>query len=152
MPFAPPVTALFIALTISLTLEFSEPVHWYVQPSSLQASAAPYFVGTKNGFVVTWLTKTNLSFLLLLKMPLAGVPPPPPLDALLEPDPPPHAASAVATSPAAPPVSAPRRVIAAHLDRGSSFPSRASLHSSRSSASCTGRSEERRVGKEWRTW
>ena len=41
MPSAPLVTALFIAFTISLTFELSEPVHWYEQPRSLHASAAP---------------------------------------------------------------------------------------------------------------
>src|SRR3954466_14642097 len=61
MPSAPPVTAVLNAFTISLTLLFSEPVHWYLQPSSLHASSAPYLVGTKNGFVVTWFTSTNFS-------------------------------------------------------------------------------------------
>src|SRR3954470_9122608 len=60
IPSAWAVIALFIALTISLTLLVSEPVHWYEQPSRLHASAAPYLVGTKNGFVVTWLTNVNL--------------------------------------------------------------------------------------------
>src|SRR4051794_32645000 len=50
------------ALTISATSAFAEPVHWNVQPSSAHASWAPYCVGTKNGFVVTWLTKTNFHF------------------------------------------------------------------------------------------
>src|SRR3954452_15190833 len=120
MPSAPPVTAVLNALTISLTLLFSEPVHWYEQPSSLHASSAPYFVGTKNGLVVTWLTSTNFSFLLEPKMP-----PPPPLDCglgvalallgLLED---PQAASAAATTPAVPPVSAARRVIARNFETG----------------------------------
>src|SRR5919198_2090657 len=109
MPFAPLVMAVFIALTISLTFEFSEPVHWYEQPSSLQASSAPYLVGTKNGFVVTWLTSTNLSFLSL-----ANTPPPPCAAAVvvafalpvLPLSPPPHAASSALTTPAVPPVRA----------------------------------------------
>src|SRR5580704_6694088 len=63
MPSAPLVTAVLSASTIWLTLLFSEPVHWYSQPSSLHASAAPYCVGVKNGLVVTWLTNTNLYFL-----------------------------------------------------------------------------------------
>ena len=50
------------AFTISLMLEVVEPVHWYEQPSRLHASAAPYCVGTKKGFVVTWLTNTNFHF------------------------------------------------------------------------------------------
>src|SRR5579862_3449384 len=62
IPSAPPVTAVFSAVTIWLTFELSDPVHWYSQPSSLLASAAPYCVGVKNGFVVTWLTNTNLYF------------------------------------------------------------------------------------------
>src|SRR3954471_8348062 len=74
MPSAPPVTAVLNALTISLTLLFSQPVHWYEQPSSLHASSAPYLVGTKNGFVVTWLTKTNFRLPFEPKMPAAGVP------------------------------------------------------------------------------
>src|SRR3954463_14302396 len=77
MPSAPPVTAVLNALTISLTLLFSEPVHWYEQPSSLHASSAPYFVGTKNGLVVTWLTKTNFRLPFDPKMPAAGGPRPP---------------------------------------------------------------------------
>jgi hypothetical protein len=40
----------------------------------LHASSAPYFVGTKNGFVVTWLTRTNFSFGCEPKTPAAGVP------------------------------------------------------------------------------
>src|SRR5919205_3169564 len=75
MPSTFALTALLNALTISLTLLLSEPVHWYEHPSSLQASSAPYFVGTKNGFVVTWLTNVNLSFFCEPNTPLAGVPP-----------------------------------------------------------------------------
>ena len=41
IPSAPLVMAVLNALTISLTLEFLEPVNWYSQPSSLQASSAP---------------------------------------------------------------------------------------------------------------
>jgi hypothetical protein len=33
-----------------------------VQLIIVPASAAPYWVGTKNGLVVTWLTKTNFHF------------------------------------------------------------------------------------------
>ena len=47
------------ALTISGMSEVSEPVHWDVVPSSAEASSMPYCVGEKNGFVVTWLTKTK---------------------------------------------------------------------------------------------
>ncbi len=49
-------TAVLIELTISDTLLVAEPVHVYEQPSSLQASAAPFWVGVKNTLVVTWLT------------------------------------------------------------------------------------------------
>src|SRR4051794_36533852 len=120
MPSAPPVTAVLNALTISLTLLFSEPVHWYEQPSSLHASSAPYFVGTKNGLVVTWLTSTNFGLLVEPNTP----PPPSPdcatavgvaLAALL---PPPQAASIAAAIPAAPPESAVRRVIALRREAG----------------------------------
>jgi hypothetical protein len=34
----------------------------YEQFTSAQASAAPYCVGTKNGFVVTWLMNANFHF------------------------------------------------------------------------------------------
>src|SRR5690242_12956119 len=100
IPSAPLVTALLSAVTIWPTLLLSEPVHWYSQPSRLQASAAPYCVGVKNGLVVTWLTNTNLYFLCDPNT-LDELPPPP--DALL-----PHAASSVLTDPAAAPVSAVR--------------------------------------------
>ena len=137
---APPVIAVFIALTISLTLEFSEPVHWYEQPSSLQASSAPYLVGTKNGFVVTWLTSTNFGLPSLLKMPLRG-----------------RAALRLAATPAccrhrrrprsrrspAPPR---RRSAPPAADRRQRMPLgrvlAASCHSSRSSASWTGSSSD----------
>src|SRR4051812_12037118 len=137
MPSAPPVTAVLNALTISLTLLFSEPVHWYEQPSSLHASSAPYFVGTKNGLVVTWLTNTNFRLPFAPKMPAAGLP----LDwlvlwafvvdGLLLP---PHAEMMAVARPAPAPVSAVRRVIARQRDAGvsSSLPS---AHSRRSIAS-----------------
>src|SRR5262249_17402855 len=143
MPFAPLVMAEFIALTISLTFEVSEPVHWYEQPSSLHASSAPYLVGTKNGFVVTWLTSTNLSLFVW-----ANTPPPPScaacavavgVEALSLDDP--HAASIVATIPAAPPVKALRLVNARSFDAGVSS-SLASAHSRRSTASWTGSSSD----------
>src|SRR3954468_20796036 len=137
MPFAPLVMAVFIALTISLTFDVSEPVHWYEQPSSLHASSAPYFVGTKNGLVVTWLTNTNFRLPFAPKMPAAGLP----LDwlvlwafvvdGLLLP---PHAEMMAVARPAPAPVSAVRRVILRQRDAGvsSSLPS---AHSRRSIAS-----------------
>src|SRR4051812_28167503 len=62
MPFAFAEMAALNVFTISETSAFAEPVHWNVQPSSAHASCAPYCVGTKNGFVVTWLTNTNFHF------------------------------------------------------------------------------------------
>src|SRR5215207_11175398 len=59
IPSALAEMAVFTALTISATIESLEPVHWNSQLSRAQASWAPYWVGVKNGLVVTWLTKTN---------------------------------------------------------------------------------------------
>ena len=56
IPLAFEDTALLIALTISPTLLVADPVHVYEVPSSLQASAAPFWVGVKKTLVVTWLT------------------------------------------------------------------------------------------------
>src|SRR3954447_12255466 len=66
-----PLIAVLVAWPISATAELAEPVHWYVQPSSLHASSAPYWVGVKNGLVVTWLTKTNFQFGVFGKFPIA---------------------------------------------------------------------------------
>ena len=50
--------------------EVSEPPHFGVgRPSSAAASASPYWVGVKNGFVVTWLTNQNCHFGVLGKFP-----------------------------------------------------------------------------------
>src|SRR3954469_12773448 len=74
--------AVFVALTISATIESFDPVHWKSAPRRAQASCAPYWVGVKNGFVVTWQTKTNFHFGVLGKSPCpaagaaAWVPPP----------------------------------------------------------------------------
>src|SRR3954449_11251823 len=76
-PSALPLIAVLVALTISATTEFCDPVHWYEQPCSLQASSAPYWVGVKNGFVVTWLTKTNFQFGVFGKFPMASASPSP---------------------------------------------------------------------------
>src|SRR5579885_3186358 len=59
IPAALAVTAALSAFTIWPTSLDAEPVHWNVTSTSAAASAAPYCVGTKNGFVVTWLTNTN---------------------------------------------------------------------------------------------
>src|SRR6476660_3545435 len=109
MPLTPAAIALLNALTISLTLAVCEPVHWYVQPSSLHASEAPLCVGVKNGFVVTWLTSVNLYLLLSPKIDAAELPlvaavavpvPAGELLLLLEP----QASRIIAAIPAAPPV------------------------------------------------
>src|SRR5919197_5295948 len=76
MPSALAAIAAFIALTISLTSAVFEPVHWNVVLTSALASSMPYCVGVKNGFVVTWLTKTNLY------LGVGGKLPAPPLAAL----------------------------------------------------------------------
>src|SRR5919204_6022515 len=59
MPSALLEMAVLVAFTISATLESLEPVNWNWQLSSAQASWAPYWVGVKNGLVVTWQTNTN---------------------------------------------------------------------------------------------
>src|SRR3712207_7862986 len=78
MPSAPPEMAVFISFTISWTTESSEPVHCDVVPSSACASSMPYCVGTKNGFVVTWLMKTKLYSGVSGKLPPDPPDPPPP--------------------------------------------------------------------------
>src|SRR6266496_4580995 len=70
IPSALAEIAALVAFTISGTIEFWDPVHWWVVPSSVEASAAPYWVGTKNGLVVTWLTNTNRHFGVVGKSPL----------------------------------------------------------------------------------
>jgi hypothetical protein len=100
IPSTPLATAVFTASTIWLTLLLSEPVHTYLQPSRLHASASAYCVGTKNELVVTWLTTVNL---------YSGCEP----NTFEEPLPPealdPQALSRLPTEPAATPVSAVRR-------------------------------------------
>src|SRR5262252_10832669 len=60
IPDAFALIAAFVADTISGTDEFCDPVHDGLgSPSSAAASASPYWVGTKNGFVVTWFTNVN---------------------------------------------------------------------------------------------
>src|SRR6266540_556279 len=62
MPSALAEIAELVAFTISPGIESFEPVHWNSQLSRAQASWAPYWVGVKNGLVVTWLTNTNFHF------------------------------------------------------------------------------------------
>src|SRR4029453_14179022 len=59
MPSAFALTAALNALIISATSALVEPDQVYVVSVSFAASAAPYCVGTKNGFVVTWLMNAN---------------------------------------------------------------------------------------------
>src|SRR5215211_4681925 len=62
IPSALAEIAVLVALTISATIESLDPVHWKSQLSRAQASWAPYWVGVKNGLVVTWQTNTNFHF------------------------------------------------------------------------------------------
>src|SRR3954469_9550223 len=59
MPAALALTAALKALIISPTSALVEPPQVKPTPSREPASAAPYWVGTKNGFVVTWLMNAN---------------------------------------------------------------------------------------------
>src|SRR6202020_1156928 len=60
IPAALAATAALIWAAICEATEFVEPVHFGVgMPSSLAQSARPYWVGTKKGLVVTWLTNQN---------------------------------------------------------------------------------------------
>ena len=60
IPAALAATAALIWAAIWEATEFVEPVHFGVgMPSSLAQSARPYWVGTKKGLVVTWLTNQN---------------------------------------------------------------------------------------------
>src|SRR5215831_16869755 len=75
IPLAFDEMAALVALTISGTLEFCEPVQAGLgSPSSAAASAIPYWVGTKNGLVVTWLTKVNFHGGVDGKFPAAAAP------------------------------------------------------------------------------
>ena len=103
MPSTLPAIAVFIALTISPTSAVFEPVHWNVVFSNAQASSMPYCVGTKNGFVVTWLTNTNRYFGVAGKLPAPAAP-----SSLSSLDLP-QAASARLSAAAPPPASAIRR-------------------------------------------
>ena len=60
IPAALAATAALIWAAICEATEFVEPVHFGLgMPSSLAQSAMPYWVGTKKGLVVTWLTNQN---------------------------------------------------------------------------------------------
>jgi hypothetical protein len=77
IPSAPAAIAASNALTISGISDVSDPVHWKRVPSMADASSIPYCVGTKNGFVVTWFTKTKFQSGVSGKRP-TPLPPPPP--------------------------------------------------------------------------
>ena len=62
MPAALALMAALKALIISPTSALVDPVQVYATSNALAASAAPYCVGTKNGFVVTWLMRANFHF------------------------------------------------------------------------------------------
>ena len=93
IPSALPAIAASKASTISGMSEVSEPVHWNEVPSSAEASSMPYWVGTKNGFVVTWLTNTKFHSGVSGKLPWHRSPPPPPLPAASSSSSPPQLAS-----------------------------------------------------------
>src|ERR1700678_2589799 len=60
IPAAFAATAASICAAIWDAIELVEPVHFGAgMPSSLAQSARPYWVGTKKGLVVTWLTNQN---------------------------------------------------------------------------------------------
>src|SRR6266550_5401988 len=72
IPFAFDVMAALVALTMSEMLDLSEPVKAGLGiPSSAAASCSPYWVGTKNGLVVTWQTKVNFHGGVVGKFPAA---------------------------------------------------------------------------------
>ena len=90
MPSALAEIAEFMASTISATLESCDPVHCQSQARKLDASVAPYCVGTKKALVVTWLTKTNFHRGVSANGPAPPPSPPPPSPS---PSSPPHAAA-----------------------------------------------------------
>src|ERR1700737_651122 len=60
MPLALAAIALSRYCTIWVTDDVVDPPHFGVgRPSTLAASAIPFWVGTKNRLVVTWLTNQN---------------------------------------------------------------------------------------------
>src|SRR5207237_2309700 len=62
IPSAFALTAALNAVSISPTSAFVEPPQVKVTAKIELASEAPYWVGTKKGFVVTWLTNANFHF------------------------------------------------------------------------------------------
>src|SRR6185312_15781511 len=132
IPSALEATAVFMALIIWLTLLVSEPVHSYEQPSSLQASAMPYWVGVKKVFVVTWLTNTNLYEGCEPKTSFDTLPP---AALVLLVPPPPQASRSALAPPAATPVSAARRRNARRSKPGARPSLGGSAYSKRSTAS-----------------
>src|SRR6202046_4491953 len=83
IPAALAATAALIWAVISAAIECAEPVHFGTgRPSSLAQSARPYWVGTKKGLVVTWLTNQNCHEGTLGKAPEPLAPPAALLDEL----------------------------------------------------------------------
>src|SRR5256885_185384 len=81
MPSALPEIAVFMYCTICGTFELAEPPHLgFGMPSSAAASSKPYWVGTKNGFVVTWFTNQKFHLGVFGKSPATSVAAAPPLD------------------------------------------------------------------------
>src|ERR1700733_11557403 len=73
IPLAFAVTALLMAFTMSASAESVNPVHLGLGiPRSAAASAKPNWVGTKNRFVVTWLTNQNCHAGVAGKSPATG--------------------------------------------------------------------------------
>src|SRR5580700_153669 len=74
MPAAFAEIAVSMALTICPAAESVDPPQCGTgRPSSAAASASPYWVGPKNGLVVTWLTNQNCHFGVLGKSPATPV-------------------------------------------------------------------------------
>src|ERR1043165_2505798 len=81
MPSALPEIAVFMYWTICGTFELAEPPHLGTGiPRSAAASWKPYWVGTKNGFVVTWFTNQNCHLGVFGKSPATSAAAAPPLD------------------------------------------------------------------------
>ena len=75
MPSASAAIAASKALTISPMSEVSEPVHCDVGTEQRRGVLDAVLVGTKNGFVVTWLTNTKFHSGVSGKFPAAGARP-----------------------------------------------------------------------------
>src|SRR5262249_40256968 len=84
IPAALAEIAVCMYVTISEGMEFCEPPHLgFGRPSRAVASANPNWVGTKNRFVVTWLTNQNCHGGVVGKFPAAAAVADPEVDPLL---------------------------------------------------------------------